>query len=90
MQAKLSDSVPVILSYDAQVLECFFDEGGSKRTHISHIRSIRLEPQKAGKYLLTIQLKRDQMLLWVDEKYLPSVNQLLADVQNGITKPGSD
>ncbi len=86
MQAKLSDAIPVILSYDGQVLECFFDEGGSKRVHVSHIRSIRLEPQNSGKHLLTIQLKRDPMLLWVDDKNLPSVSQLLAEVGKDIAK----
>ena len=84
MQAKLSDAIPVILTFDGQVLECFFDEGGSKRIHVSHIRSIRLEPQKPGKSLLTIQLKRDQMLLWVDDANLPSVNPLLTEVDKAI------
>ncbi len=86
MQTKLSDAIPVILTFDGQVLECFFDEGGSKRVHVSHIRSIRLEPQKSGKHLLTIQLKRDQMLLWVDDQNLPSVSPLLAELENAIPK----
>ncbi len=86
MQAKLSEAIPAILAYDGQVLECFFDEGGSKRIHISHIRGIRLEPQNSGKHLLTIQLKRDSMLLWVDDKNLPSVNQLLAEVEKLMPK----
>ena len=84
MQAKLSEAIPVILAYDGQVLECFFDEGGSKRIHVSHIRSIRLEPQKSGKSLLTIQLKHDQMLLWVDDVNLASVTPLLAQVEKAI------
>lgn len=84
MQVKLSEAIPTILAYDGQVLECFFDEGGSKRIHISHVKSLHLESQGQGKHLLTIQLKRAPLLLWVDEANMPGVMELVAQVQKGI------
>ncbi len=84
MQVKLSDSIPVILAYDGQVLECFFDEGSSKRIHISHIKSIKLDPQGQGKRLLTIQLKHEPMLLWVDDAALPAVTNFLSELQKNL------
>ncbi len=54
MQVKLSEATPTILVYDGQVLECFFDEGGSKRIHISHIKGLHLDAQGHGRHLLTI------------------------------------
>ncbi len=85
MQVKLSDATPVILAYDGQVLECFFDEGGSKRVHIAHIKSIRLDMQGSGKHLLTIQMKHDQLLLWVDDAALVQATELVKEVQKGLT-----
>ncbi len=83
MQVKLSEAIPTILAYDGQVLECFFDEGGSKRIHITHIQSVKLD-QQGGKHLLTIQLKRVPLLLWIDEAALPAVLELVSEVQKGI------
>ena len=57
---------------------------GSKRIHISHVKSLHLETAGHGKHLLTIQLKQDQLLLWVDEAALPKVSEFLAEVQQGI------
>jgi hypothetical protein len=85
MQVKLSEAIPAILAYDGQVLECFFDEGGSRRIHLSHIKSLHLDAQGQGKHLLTIQLKREPILLWVDEANMPGVLEFLADVQKGMT-----
>ncbi len=85
MQVKLSDATPVILAYDGQVLECFFDEGGSKRIHIAHIKSIRLDAQgRGGKRLLTVQMKHDQLLLWVDDAALVQATELVEEVQKGL------
>ncbi len=86
MQVKLSEAIPTILAYDGQVLECFFDEGGSKRIHVSHIKSVHMDTQGQGKHLLTIQLKRDPLLLWVDEPSLPKVMELLSELQKGMSK----
>ena len=82
---KLSETTPSILVFENGVLECFFDEGGSKRIHIMHIKGIQLEASGKGKYLLTIKLQRDQMLLWVDEGARSKVDELIAEVQKAIT-----
>ncbi len=86
MQVKLSESIPAILAYDGQVLECFFDEGGSKRIHVSHIKSLKLDAQGSGKHLLTIQLKREPLLLWVDETNFPKVAEFVAELQKSISR----
>jgi hypothetical protein len=81
---KLSEATPSILSFENGVLECFFDEGGSKRVHIMHIKGMGLEASGKGKYLLTIKLQRDQMLLWVDEGAQSKVIELIAEVQKAM------
>ena len=81
---KLSEATPSILAFENGVLECFFDEGGSKRIHIMHIKGIQLEASGKGKYLLTIKLQHDQMLLWVDEGALSKVNELIAEIQKAM------
>ena len=85
MQIKLSDAIPTILDFDGQVLECFFDEGGSKRVHVSHIKGVNMDAQDhQGKRLLTVQLKHDQLLLWVDAARVPQINALLAALHKDI------
>ncbi len=84
MQVKLSETTPTILTFDGQVLECFFDEGGSKRIHVTHLKSIHLDAQGHGKRLLTIQLKLDQLFLSVDEAIVPQVNELLVELQKNM------
>ncbi len=86
MQVKLSEAIPTILAYDGQVLECFFDESGSKRIHVSHIKSVHMDTQGQGKHLLTIQLKRDPLLLWVDDVNMSKVMELLGELQKGMSE----
>lgn len=78
---KLSEATPTLLVFDGEILECFFDEGGSKRIHIMHIKGIQLENTGKGKNLLTIKLKYDPVLLWVDDGAVAKVNELVADIQ---------
>jgi hypothetical protein len=78
---KLSETTPAILAYADGVLECFFDEGGSQRMHVSHIQGIQLEASGQGKYLMTIKLKRSPVVLWVDQDRVAKVNELIAELQ---------
>jgi hypothetical protein len=80
IKIKLSEPDPTILVYDGEILECFFMDG-SKRFHITHIKGFQLESNNKGKYLLTIKLKYDPVLLWVDEAGVAKVNELIAEVQ---------
>lgn len=84
IKVKISEATPIILTFDGEVLECFFDEGGSKRFHVAHIKGIQLDANNKGKHLLTIKLKSDQVFLWVDEDALANVNLLLGPLQKAI------
>jgi hypothetical protein len=87
IKVRLSDATPVILTFDGEVLECFFDEGGSKRMHVRHIQSIQLDAGHGDKHLLTIQLKREPLLLWVDDQAVANVNMLIGPVKRGMASP---
>ena len=80
IKIRLSEADPTILVFDGEVLECFFNDG-SKRIHVTHIKGIQLEPNKNGKYLLTIKLKYDPVLLWLDEAGAAKMNELITEVQ---------
>jgi len=83
IKVKLSEPDPTILAFDGEILECFFVDG-SKRFHISHIKGFQLEPNNKGKYLLTIKLLYDPVLLWADEAGVAKVKALIAEVQTAI------
>ena len=82
---KLSEATPTILAFDGEILECFFDEGGSRRIHITHIKGILFETTGKGKHLLTIQQKYDPVLLWVDDEAVPKVSECVSQVQKALT-----
>ena len=82
---KLSEATPTILAFDGEILECFFDEGGSKRIHIMHVMGIQLEAAGNEKHLLTIKLKRDSLLLWVDDEAVAKVNEYVSQIQKAMT-----
>ena len=82
---KLSETTPCILAFEGGVLECFFDEGGSKRIHITHIKGIQIDAASKGKCLLTIKLKNDQVFLWVDEGIVARVKDFVAQIQKEMT-----
>jgi hypothetical protein len=83
LKIKLSETDPTILVFDGEILECFFMDG-SKRFHITHIKGFQFESNNKGKYLLTIKLKYDPLLLWVDESSVSKVNELIAQVQSSM------
>ncbi len=80
IKIKLAEPDPTILVFDGEILECFFIDG-SKRFHITHIKGFQLEPNNKGKSLLTIKLKDDPLLLWVDDASLPKVNEMITEIQ---------
>ena len=80
IKIKLSGPDPTILVFDGEILECFFMDG-SKRFHITHIKGFQFESNNKGKYLLTIKLKYDPVLLWVDETDEAKVKELIAEMQ---------
>ena len=74
IKVKLSEPDPTILAFDGEILECFF----------VHIKGFQLEPNNKGKYLLTIKLLYDPVLLWADEAGVAKVKALIAEVQTAI------
>jgi len=83
VKVKLSEPDPTILVFDGEILECFFVDG-SKRFHISHIKGFQLEPNNKGKYLFTIKLLYDPVLLWADEAGIAKVKALIDEVQTAM------
>ena len=83
LKVRLSGSDPTILVFDGEILECFFIDG-SKRFHITHIKGVQLEPNNKGKYMLTINLVRDPLFLWVDEAAAAKVKELIAELQKAM------
>ena len=83
IKIKLSEADPTFLAFDGEILECFFMDG-SKRFHIAHIKGFQLESNSKGKYLLTIKLKYDPILLWVDEAGVGKVKELIAEAQKAM------
>lgn len=84
LKIRLSEADPTILVFDGEILECFFMDG-SKRFHVAHIKGFQFESRDKGKYLLTIKLKYNPLLLWVDESNAAKVNELIAEVQSSMT-----
>ena len=84
-KVKLSEATPTILAFDGEILECFFDEGGSRRVHITHIKSILFETTGKGKHLLTIQHKYEPISLWVDDEAVVKVTECVSQIQKAMT-----
>ncbi len=81
---KLAESEPTRLTLDDDVLECFFVDG-SKRIHVSHINGIELSADNKGKHLLTIQLQHNNLFLWVDDKPLAQVKELVDRLKQAVS-----
>ena len=76
---QLSGNPPTVLVFDDDVLECFFEDG-STRIHIIHIKGIELADSN-GKYLLTIHLRRKDLFVWVNQKDLSPVKELVDHIK---------
>ncbi len=79
----LSGTPPTVLVFDDDVLECFFTDG-STRIHVIHIKGIELADNK-GKYLMTIHLLRKDLFIWVDEKQIAPVKELVDQIKQAIS-----
>jgi hypothetical protein len=87
ISVKLSGTPPTVLAFDDDVLECFFADG-STRIHVIHIKGFELADNK-GKYLLTIHLMHKDLFIWVDEKQLAPVKELVDQVKQEISSSQS-
>jgi|WetSurMetagenome_2_1015567.scaffolds.fasta_scaffold333295_2 hypothetical protein len=84
---QLSTNPPTVLTFDGDVLECFFEDG-STRLHIVHIKGIELADSN-GKYLLTIHLRRKDLFIWADKKDMAPVSELVNQVKQTMALPHS-
>jgi hypothetical protein len=82
-----SEESPTVLSFEDDVLECFFPDA-SIRLHPIHIQSMELSTDKKGKHLLTIQLKYKKLFIFVDEKPLAEVQELIEQVKLAMSQKG--
>ncbi len=76
---------PTILTFEDNILECFFMDG-STRLHTIHIKGIELSTNNNGKHLLTIQLKHKSLFINADEKPLEEVKALVGQIKQSMTK----
>ena len=79
---KLTGTPPVVLNFQDDVLECFFEDG-STRVHVIHIKAIDLADNK-GKYLLTIHLNNNDLFIWVDAKQIVPVRELIDQLKQAM------
>ena len=79
-----SMSKPIMI-FDGNVIEFFFDElqGGSRRIHVGHIKTIDIIPVSRGKEKYSLQVKGEYLLVVVDvsEEALPKAQELIAAIQ---------
>ncbi len=79
-----SMSRPIVI-FDGQVIEFFFDElqGGSKRIHVGHIKSVEIIPVSHGKEKYSLQIKGEYQLVVVDvsEEALPKAQELVSLIE---------
>ena len=80
-----SEESPTVLSFEDDILECFFMDG-STRVHIIHIKGIELSTDKKGKHVLTIQLKHQNLFVFVDEERLEEVQGMVEKIKQAMTK----
>jgi hypothetical protein len=79
----LSGTPPTVVRFEQDVLECLFEDG-STRVHVIHLKSLELSDNR-DKYLLTIHLNRRDLLIWVDNKQLAVVKDLVNQVNQAIS-----
>jgi hypothetical protein len=79
----LSGNPPTVIRFDQDVLECLFEDG-STRVHVVHLKGLELADNR-DKYLLTIHLNRRDLLVWVDNKQLAVVKELVDQVNQAIS-----
>lgn len=80
-----SEESPTVLSFEDDVLECFFQDG-STRLHITHIQDIELSMDNKHKHLLTVQLKRKNLFIFVDEEPFEEVEEMVKKIKLAISK----
>lgn len=80
-----SKESPTVLSFEDDVLECFFLDG-STRLHITHIHGIELSIDNKHKHLLTIQLKRKNLFIFVDEGPFEEVEEMVEEIKRVLAK----
>jgi hypothetical protein len=85
MKIIASQESPTVLSFEDDILECFFMDG-STRLHIVHIKGIELSMDNKHKHLLTIQLKRSNLFIFVDEGPFEEVEELVEEIKRKIMK----
>jgi hypothetical protein len=80
-----SMSKPIVI-FDGHVIEFFFDsqQGGNRRIHVGHIKSIEIVPVSHGKEKYSLQIKGDYELVVVDvsEEALPKVQELVKLIED--------
>jgi hypothetical protein len=80
-----SEESPTVLSFEDDILECFFMDG-STRLHIIHIKGIELSTDNKGKHLLTVQLKYKNLFIFVDEGPLVEVQEMVEKIKQALKK----
>jgi hypothetical protein len=82
-------SKPIVI-FDGHVIEFFYDalEYGSRRVHISHIKSIEIIPVGRGKEKYQLQIKGEYLLVVTDvnEAILPQAQEMVAAIQKAMTE----
>ena len=74
---------PTVIRFDGDVLECFFEDG-SVRVHVIHIKGIELADSQ-GKFLLTIHLRRRDLMIWVETKQGAPVKELVDRIKQRLS-----
>jgi chemotaxis methyl-accepting protein methylase len=78
---------PIAL-FDGHILEFFFDElnGGSRRVHIAHIKSIEIMPVSRGREKYSLQVHCEYQIVAVDvnEAALPKARELVIQVKQAM------
>ena len=80
-----SEESPTVLSFEDDILECFFMDG-STRLHVIHIKGIELNKDSKGKNLLTIHLKHKDLFIFVDEGPFEEVEEMVDKIKKALPK----
>ncbi|HLO15389.1 MAG TPA: hypothetical protein VK206_11200 [Anaerolineales bacterium] len=84
-QFSIRSMLKPIVIFDGHVIEFFFDElqGGSRRIHVGHIKSLEIIPVSRGKEKYSLQIKGEYLLVVVDvsEAALPKAQELVAAIE---------
>ncbi|HLO27487.1 MAG TPA: hypothetical protein VK249_00035 [Anaerolineales bacterium] len=80
-QLSIRSMLKPIVIFDGHVIEFFFDElqGGNRRMHVGHIKSVEIVPVSRGKEKYSLQIKGEYQLVVVDvsEEALPKAQELV-------------